>query len=25
VIAVESDGQGEWQLEWIAHAFSAND
>jgi putative endonuclease len=25
VIALESDARGEWQLKWIAHAFSAND
>ncbi|NDE02208.1 MAG: YraN family protein [Gammaproteobacteria bacterium] len=25
VIAVEADPHGEWQLEWIAHAFSASD
>lgn len=25
VIAVEADPNGEWQLEWIAHAFSASD
>lgn len=25
VIAVEAGPNGEWQLEWIAHAFSASD
>ncbi|MBU3671673.1 MAG: YraN family protein [Sinobacteraceae bacterium] len=25
VIAVEADPDGKWQLEWIAHAFSASD